>query len=71
MRQRLKAVFFRCRIKVNATEPQWGGGSLLLAVEVRTAAAGHYAEPLQLRLSSRGTEDPPDSVSGLSVELAL
>lgn len=49
---------------MNVTEAKWGGGSLLLAVEARTAAAGHYAEPLQLRLASRGTDDPPDSVSG-------
>lgn len=47
-----------CRIKANIT-----GGGLVVCVEARSVAAGEYVSPLQLRLRTRGSRDPPDTVS--------
>lgn len=39
------------------------GGGLVVCVEARPAPAGEYASPLQLRLMTRGSQDPADVVS--------
>ncbi|CAH0591501.1 unnamed protein product [Chrysodeixis includens] len=44
------------RIKANIT-----GGGLVVCVEARSVAAGEYVSPLQLRLRTRGSRDPPDT----------
>lgn len=45
------------RIKANMT-----GGGLVVGVEASSVAPGEHLSPLQLRITARGSKDPPDMV---------